>query len=165
VLKTLQIYVWSGLNFPVSTKGKTREILNKMSTKLVFVFSLSFFFSTSMDTLMTYLDKIQDPLLVFHGATDPRVPVEEAIQIYNKMKNRGIEGGLIIFPEEGHGVRKRKNRAVYISRTLSFFLIWKPLLSQNLIILRHISRTIGAMSYFFQSVSEVSSLVKMDFFS
>lgn len=70
---------------------------------------------------MTYLDKIQDPVLLIHGATDPRVPVGEAIQIYNKMKSKGLEGELIIFPDEGHGVRKRKNRAIYIANTLSFF--------------------------------------------
>ena len=81
---------------------KDRETLNKLSP-------------------MTYLDKIQDPLLVFHGATDSRVPVGEAIQIYNKMKSKGIEGELIIFPDEGHGIRKRKNRAIYIARTLNFF--------------------------------------------
>ena len=70
---------------------------------------------------MTYLDKIEDPLLVIHGATDPRVPVGEAVQIYNKVKSKGLEGELIIFPDEGHGVRKRKNKAIYIANTLSFF--------------------------------------------
>ena len=81
---------------------KDREALNKLSP-------------------MTYLDKIQDPVLVIHGATDPRVPVGEAIQIYNKMKSKGLEGELIVFPDEGHGIRKRKNRAVYIANILGFF--------------------------------------------
>ena len=81
---------------------KDREALNKLSP-------------------MTYLDKIQDPILLIHGATDPRVPVGEAIQIYNKMKSKKLEGELIIFPDEGHGIRKRKNRAIYIANTLNFF--------------------------------------------
>ncbi|MEM7645980.1 MAG: prolyl oligopeptidase family serine peptidase, partial [Pseudomonadota bacterium] len=70
---------------------------------------------------VTYLDKIQDPLLVIHGATDPRVPAGEAIQIYNAMESKGLAGELILFPDEGHGVRKRKNRAVYFGHTLEFF--------------------------------------------
>lgn len=70
---------------------------------------------------VTYLDKIQDPLLVIHGATDPRVPAGEAIQIYNAMESKGLDGELILFPDEGHGVRKRKNRAIYMGHMLSFF--------------------------------------------
>ena len=81
---------------------RDREALNKLSP-------------------MTYLDKIRDPLLIFHGATDPRVPAGESIQIYHKMKSKGLEGELILFPDEGHGIRKRKNKATYIARTLSFF--------------------------------------------
>jgi dipeptidyl aminopeptidase/acylaminoacyl peptidase len=70
---------------------------------------------------VTYLDKIEDPLLIVHGATDPRVPAGEAIQIYNAMKKKGLDGELILFPDEGHGVRKRKNSALYMGHTLNFF--------------------------------------------
>ena len=70
---------------------------------------------------VTYLDRIKDPLLIIHGATDPRVPAGEAIQIYDAMKKKNLDGELILFADEGHGIRKRKNRALYIGHTLDFF--------------------------------------------
>jgi dipeptidyl aminopeptidase/acylaminoacyl peptidase len=70
---------------------------------------------------VTYLDRIKAPILLIHGATDPRVPAGEAIQIYDAMKSKGLDGELILFADEGHGVKKRKNRAIYIGHTLSFF--------------------------------------------
>ena len=63
---------------------------------------------------VNYLDRLKDPLLVIHGATDPRVPAGEALQIYRAMEKKGLEGELILFADEGHGIRKRKNRAIYI---------------------------------------------------
>ncbi|MBC86396.1 MAG: S9 family peptidase [Bdellovibrionaceae bacterium] len=70
---------------------------------------------------VTYLDRIQDPLLIVHGATDPRVPAGEAIQFYEAMEKKGLDGELVLFADEGHGIRKRKNRAIYIGRILEFF--------------------------------------------
>lgn len=69
---------------------------------------------------INYLDKIQDPLLIIHGANDPRVPAGEAVQIFNKMEAKGLKGELILFADEGHGVRKRENKAVYLGHILKF---------------------------------------------
>lgn len=70
---------------------------------------------------VTYLDQIQDPLLILHGATDPRVPAGEAIQIKRMMDQKGIAGELILFADEGHGVRRRENRVLSLGHTLRFF--------------------------------------------
>lgn len=69
---------------------------------------------------INYLDKIKDPILIIHGATDPRVPAGEAVQIYEVMEKKGLPGELILFPDEGHGVAKRRNQAVYFGHTLEF---------------------------------------------
>jgi dipeptidyl aminopeptidase/acylaminoacyl peptidase len=68
----------------------------------------------------TYLDKLNAPLLIMQGATDPRVPAGEAVQIQEKLQTKGIDSKLILFPDEGHGIRKRKNRVITIGHTLSF---------------------------------------------
>ncbi|MEO0337055.1 MAG: prolyl oligopeptidase family serine peptidase, partial [Pseudomonadota bacterium] len=47
---------------------------------------------------MTYLDQIQAPMLIIHGATDPRVPAGEAIQVYRAMQAKKLEGELVLFP-------------------------------------------------------------------
>lgn len=70
---------------------------------------------------INYLDKIQDPLMIIHGANDPRVPAGEAIQIHDAMEKKGIPAELILFADEGHGVRKRENRVLKTGHTIRFF--------------------------------------------
>lgn len=69
---------------------------------------------------MTYLEQMSKPLLIVHGAMDPRVPAGEAVQIYRTMERKGLDGKLILFPDEGHGVVRRKNRALYYSYVIDF---------------------------------------------
>jgi len=68
-----------------------------------------------------YVDRIKAPLLVFQGVNDPRVPVGEALQIHDAMIERNVEGGLILFPDEGHGAQKRANIVLTLGHTIEFF--------------------------------------------
>jgi len=64
-------------------------------------------------------DGIRAPLLVMHGANDPRVPVEEAEQIADVVgENAPVEK--LIFEDEGHGFSKRENRIEAYTRTVEF---------------------------------------------
>lgn len=56
-----------------------------------------------------YLDKLRTPLMVFHGANDPRVPVDETKQIIEALKRKGIDFEFKIFGDEGHGNAKFSN--------------------------------------------------------
>ncbi len=69
----------------------------------------------------TYIDNLKDPLLLIQGASDPRVPVGEAIQMYEATTKRGVKTGLIIFPDEGHGAQKRENRVLQTGHTILWF--------------------------------------------
>ncbi len=69
----------------------------------------------------TYIDNLKAPLLLIQGATDPRVPVGEAIQMYEATTKRGVPTGLIIFPDEGHGAQKRENRVLQTGHTILWF--------------------------------------------
>lgn len=57
----------------------------------------------------SYIDRLKDPLLIIQGANDPRVPVGEALQMYDAAKRRGVPTGLVIFADEGHGAQSRGN--------------------------------------------------------
>jgi protease II len=70
---------------------------------------------------ITYVDKLNAPLLSIQGVNDPRVPVGEALQIYREAESRSIPGGLILFPDEGHGTAKRTNQVLAFGHTLAFF--------------------------------------------
>ena len=56
------------------------------------------------------VDKIIAPLMVIHGAKDPRVPVSEADQIVESLQKRGVPVKYLRYPDEGHGLSKRKNQ-------------------------------------------------------
>ena len=57
-----------------------------------------------------HVDKIKCPMMVIHGANDPRVPIEEAEQIVSALKKRGIPVEYLRYQDEGHGLAKLKNR-------------------------------------------------------
>ncbi len=68
----------------------------------------------------TFADRVKGPLLLIQGATDPRVPVGEALTIYEAVRGR-VPSELIIFPDEGHGMRKRHNVVQAYADTVRWF--------------------------------------------
>lgn len=69
----------------------------------------------------TYVDRVKGPLLILQGATDPRVPAGEAVQIRDALAKKGIPAPLMIFPDEGHGASKRSNQVLMFGHSISFF--------------------------------------------
>jgi dipeptidyl aminopeptidase/acylaminoacyl peptidase len=66
-------------------------------------------------------DQIKTPLLVVHGANDPRVPVSEARQILKAVQMNGGIADSLIFLDEGHGTGKRVNTIAEYRKHVSFF--------------------------------------------
>ncbi len=56
------------------------------------------------------LDRVRAPTLVLHGANDTNVPVIEADQVVESLKQRGVPVDYVLFPDEGHGFSKTANR-------------------------------------------------------
>ena len=69
---------------------------------------------------MTHVDRIQAPLMLIHGANDPRVPVSEARQLHASLVARGVDSELLVYDDEGHGLAKRANRLDALPRMLAF---------------------------------------------
>ncbi len=69
----------------------------------------------------SYVDRVKGPLLIIQGASDPRVPAGEAIQVFDALTARGVPAELLIFADEGHGAQKRENVVQTIGRQLEFF--------------------------------------------
>ena len=68
-----------------------------------------------------HVDRIRTPLLVIHGANDPRVPLHEAEQIVAQLRDRGRTVELLAFADEGHGVVRKENQRVALERIARFF--------------------------------------------
>jgi len=70
---------------------------------------------------ITYIDRVKAPLLMIQGASDPRVPVGEALQFHQALTQRNLPVELVIFGDEGHGAQKRENVVFQIGYALRFF--------------------------------------------
>jgi len=57
-----------------------------------------------------HADKITKPLLVVQGANDPRVLQAESDELVEAVRKNGVPVEYVLFPDEGHGFRRRENR-------------------------------------------------------
>ncbi|MCH8166145.1 MAG: S9 family peptidase, partial [Planctomycetes bacterium] len=74
---------------------------------------------------LTFADRIARPLLIGHGANDPRVKQAESDQIVEIMQEQNIPVTYVLYPDEGHGFARPENR-------LSFFAVAEAFLAEHL---------------------------------
>ena len=53
--------------------------------------------------------RIKNPVMVLQGANDPRVLKVESDEIVDAMKKNNVPVEYVVFPDEGHGFRKKEN--------------------------------------------------------
>jgi dipeptidyl aminopeptidase/acylaminoacyl peptidase len=61
------------------------------------------------------------PTLLLHGELDPGVPVGQAYEFYNGLKDVGVETELVIYPRERHNIQQRGHQLDIQRRTLAWF--------------------------------------------
>jgi dipeptidyl aminopeptidase/acylaminoacyl peptidase len=69
---------------------------------------------------LTHAHRIAAPLLLVHGANDPRVPLGEAQQVHDAVRRNGVRSELIVYEDEGHGLVKQRNRLDAWPKVLTF---------------------------------------------
>jgi len=67
-----------------------------------------------------HVDRIRVPLMVIHGANDPRVPLSEAEQLVEALEIRDVPVEFLVFEDEGHGLVKLKNKLVAYPAIVAF---------------------------------------------
>ena len=72
-----------------------------------------------------HIDKIKAPLLIVHGANDPRVKKAESDQIVSGLHKRGIKPIYMVKYNEGHGFRLEENR-------IEFYRLMEQFLEEHL---------------------------------
>jgi dipeptidyl aminopeptidase/acylaminoacyl peptidase len=66
------------------------------------------------------VDRIRAPLMVVHGANDPRVPISQAEQVVDALRARGVEVEYLRYEDEGHGIQRLANRLDLWPRVSAF---------------------------------------------
>lgn len=67
-----------------------------------------------------HADKIKNPVMVLQGANDPRVLQIESDEMVAEMKKNNIPVEYVLFPDEGHGFRKKENEIKGYGQILTF---------------------------------------------
>lgn len=73
---------------------------------------------------VAYVDRINAPFLILHGADDCRTPVEAAVQMYHALRdvNPDLPTKLVLYPHTGHSQpRERTMRLSYYREMLQWF--------------------------------------------
>ena len=69
---------------------------------------------------INHIDNIKSPLFIIQGDTDERVPLQESIQMYEKLKKKGLDCELLRFADEGHGITKLRNKLIAYPRVVTW---------------------------------------------
>ncbi len=69
---------------------------------------------------INFVDRIKRPLLVVHGANDVRVVRENSDRLVAAMRAAGKSVEYLLFEDEGHSIRKPRNRLTMARRIESF---------------------------------------------
>jgi dipeptidyl aminopeptidase/acylaminoacyl peptidase len=68
------------------------------------------------------VQQIEDPLVIFHGAEDKVVPIDQADQMVSILKEQSKDIVYHTYPNEGHGWRHPENIEHFYNETLSFLI-------------------------------------------
>ncbi len=58
---------------------------------------------------VNHVAKWKTPTLVIHGEKDFRIPYSQSLAVFNALQRQGIEGELLVFPDENHWILKGQN--------------------------------------------------------
>ena len=74
---------------------------------------------------------IKKPMMVLQGANDPRVLKAESDDMVKAVRDNGVSVEYLIFDDEGHGFRKKKNQLRGYKAILDFCEKYLPPASQQ----------------------------------
>ncbi len=75
---------------------------------------------------MTYIKQARTPTLIQHGDQDARVPIPNAFQLYQGLRDQNVPVQLSVFKGFGHGINKPKANRAAMQQNLDWFTrhIW-----------------------------------------
>jgi dipeptidyl aminopeptidase/acylaminoacyl peptidase len=66
------------------------------------------------------------PTLVIHGQLDQRVPLNNGMQLFHILQNRGVPSRLVYYPDENHWILKRQNSLFWYQETKDWLARYVP---------------------------------------
>lgn len=70
---------------------------------------------------ITVIKQARTPTFIYVGERDIEVPPTQSIEYWHALKDLGVSTSLVIYPDEGHGIRDPKNAADVRQRSVAWF--------------------------------------------
>ena len=70
---------------------------------------------------ITYIKKARTPTFIYVGERDIEVPPTQSIEYWHALKELGVPTSLVIYPDEGHGIRGTDHAADVQRRSVAWF--------------------------------------------
>lgn len=70
---------------------------------------------------ITLIRNCRTPTLLIHGIRDGGVPVGQAYEFYNGLKDMGVETEMVVYPREGHNIQEYTHQLDLQKRVLAWF--------------------------------------------
>lgn len=70
---------------------------------------------------LTYAAAIETPTLILHSRDDRRCPIPMGRMFYQALHARGVPTQMVVYPDEGHGIRQPRHREDVLRRALAWF--------------------------------------------
>jgi dipeptidyl aminopeptidase/acylaminoacyl peptidase len=68
-----------------------------------------------------FIKKVQTPTLVLHGERDSEVPTPQGYEFWHALKALHVETQLVIYPDEGHDIRRLDHQHDIVRRSVGWF--------------------------------------------
>ena len=70
---------------------------------------------------IAHVQNVRTPTLILHSRDDRRCPLAMGKMFHQALLDRGVPAQMVIYPDEGHGIRQPKHQVDVLQRTLAWF--------------------------------------------
>ncbi|MDQ2855401.1 MAG: S9 family peptidase [Acidobacteriota bacterium] len=70
---------------------------------------------------MKYINNVKTPTMILHGQVDTRVPIAQAVEFYQALKERRVPVEFVVYPRENHGFTEPRHQIDRVRRYVRFF--------------------------------------------
>jgi dipeptidyl aminopeptidase/acylaminoacyl peptidase len=74
----------------------------------------------------TSASNFRTPTLVIHGQLDQRVPLNNGLELFHILQNRGVPSRLVYYPDENHWILKRQNSLFWYEEVKNWLARYAP---------------------------------------
>jgi dipeptidyl aminopeptidase/acylaminoacyl peptidase len=71
---------------------------------------------------MKYVNNVKTPTMIMHGQVDTRVPIAQAQEFYQALKERKVPVEFVVYPRENHGFTEPRHQMDRVRRYVKFFV-------------------------------------------